>query len=152
MSIEALKDGIYKGKGVEGGVQWGEKDNGNLELILDLMLETDDGPVKGQTFLYMTESAAPYSIERLKALGWKGESYADLHSLAGIGDKIVDVQKFSQVYEGKPQHKLQIVSGGGRFETKKPVDPKLFAARVAAIMGKGSGSGNGGASKEKPPF
>jgi hypothetical protein len=146
MGIDALKDMIYDGVCVEGGVQYSESEKNTLEIILDCMLDVEGGQMPAQTFLYFNEKTYAYSIDRLRAAGWEGE---DLSNLSGIGKNKIKFQKSSETYNGKLTHKIQIVSGGGRFETKKPVDPKQFAARVAAIMG---GNKAGPAPVVKPPF
>jgi hypothetical protein len=146
VGIEALKDAIYDGVCVEGGVQYSESEKGTLEIILDCLIEVDGSQIPAQTFLYFNEKTYPFSVERLRAAGWEGD---DLSNLAGIGKNKIKFQKSSETFEGKLKHKIQIASGGGRFETKKPVDPKQFAARVAAIMG---GNKSGPAPVVKPPF
>jgi hypothetical protein len=135
-----IKAGIYKAHVVRqpdgAWAQYGESSGGNPEMILDLELKLDD---KGSTRrvstpLYFSATAAQYSFDRLKACGWQG---ADLSNLDGVGDNEVDVEVKHEVYEGDGElkTKVQIVTGGGRFSTAKPVDSKSFAAKVAAITG-----------------
>lgn len=162
MSLDLIPDGIYKAKAAKDGHQFSENEKtGTLELILDMNVKISDGDEKtpavferAQTFLFFSGPAAPYSVERLRACGCKGDDVSDL---TGIDTNVVDVQVKTEMYEGAPKKRMQIISGGGRFETKKPVDPKLFAARVKAIMGGNTGPNSGPgptppSSAVKPPF
>lgn len=133
------KPGNYMGKAIKGSEQYGESHGGNPELLLQVIipeLATPDAP-QGRIFttvLYFSAEAAPYSIPRLRALGWKG---TDLSDLTGIDENEVMVNIAWPVDPGdnKAKLKVQIGSGAGTFSTKKPVDPKAFAARVGAIAG-----------------
>ena len=136
MAID-LRDGIYKGRGVEGSEQYGEK-NGNLELIVDVVIQVPaDGSKPAHTRSlstahYMTQAAAQYVFERLRALGWEGN---DIRDLRGISKNEVDIQVKTEDYQGKPVTKVEILSGGGRFKSATPVDKNAFAAKLAAITG-----------------
>ena len=133
------KPGNYMGKAVKGSEQYGESPNGNPELLLQVIIPELASPEfpAGRTFttvLYFSAEAAPYSIPRLRALGWKGN---DLSDLSGIDENEVQINVAWPVDpgDGKAKLKVQIGSGAGTFSTKKPVDPKAFAARVGAIAG-----------------
>lgn len=136
MAID-LRDGIYKGRGIEGSEQYGEK-NGNLELIVDVVVQVpaDDAkpahPRQLSTAHYLTQAAAQYVYERLRALGWEGN---DIRDLRGISKNEVDIQVKTEDYQGKPVTKVEILSGGGRFKSATPVDKNVFAAKLAAITG-----------------
>jgi hypothetical protein len=136
MAID-LRDGIYKGRGVEGSEQYGEK-NGNLELIVDVVVQVPADGAKPahtrslSTAHYMTQAAAQYVFERLRALGWEGN---DIRDLRGISKNEIDVQVKTEDYQGKPVTKVEILSGGGRFKSATPVDKNAFAAKLQAIIG-----------------
>jgi hypothetical protein len=132
MSNENLdpKPGIYTAKAIKGTEQYGESTNGNPELIIQLnFLELGRAFT---TVLYFSAAAIPYSIARLRALGWDG---SDVSDLTGIDKNEVQAEIKYEEYEGEMKMKVQLVSGGGAFNTKKPIDPKAFAARVGAIGG-----------------
>ncbi len=140
----SLKAGMYKGRVVKRPdgewAQYGESVNGHPELILDLDLKIDDqgGTQRVSTPLYFSTDASEYSIARLRACGWKTN---ELDNLEGVGDNEVDVEVRHEPWtnpetgQNEMTTKVQIVSGGGRFNTAKPVDKKAFAARVGAITG-----------------
>jgi hypothetical protein len=133
------KPGNYQGKAVKGSEQYGESPNGNPELLLQVIIpelatpEFPDGRVF-TTVLYFSAEAAPYSIPRLRSLGWEGN---DLSDLKGIdkNEVMINIAWPVDPGDGKAKLKVQIGSGAGTFSTKKPVDPKAFAARVGAIAG-----------------
>lgn len=128
-----IKAGVYRGRLVAGSEQYGESTNGNLELIVDADLEMDDGSVRRvSTPLYLSAAAAPYSIDRLRAAGWEGN---DIRDLTGIDKNEVDFEVRHEEYNGEMKTKVQIMSGGGRFQSANPVDKNAFAAKFNAIMG-----------------
>ena len=67
------------------------KTSGNLELILQMIVPDRGGEIVS-TRLTVTKDAWPYSRERLKSLGWKGEHQGDLHTLDGIDQNEVDME------------------------------------------------------------
>jgi hypothetical protein len=141
---------VFKAKALKPGSdgaphQYGRRENGNLELLVQLNI-TEIGLVR-TTPLYFSKDAAPYSWERLRALGMKGDNIADL---SGIDENEVDVEAKCESYEGKTQVKWQILTGGGTFKTSNPISPAEFAALLKAGTGTGTGPNTGGA--EPPPF
>jgi hypothetical protein len=142
---------VFKAKALKPGLngaphEFGRRENGNLELLVQLNI-TEIGLVR-TTPLYFTPDAAPYSWERLRALGMKSENIADL---TGIDTNEVDVEASCTSFEGKTQVKWQILTGGGTFKTSNPISPAEFAALLQAGTGKGGSTGAGGA-PEPPPF
>lgn len=145
-----LKTGRFKAKAILSSVQWGEADNdaGTLQISVDMFIKELDR--SATTFLYMSPSAKPYSIDRLRTLGWKGKTDDDLADMTGIEDNEVDVEITSEQYQGKTQFRLQILTGPGNVKMAKPLDPKSFVARVKALSG--TSGGGGSAEKPKAPF
>src|ERR1700682_4109146 len=142
-----MKFGLFKGKAVLDSVQSNETTNGYPQLAVVMRMKTEDGSTQdATTFLIFSAESAPYSFERLRALGWEGN---DLRNLKGIDKNEVDVRVFSQDYQGKPQVKCEILSGGGKVTLQNPTSLDSFAAKVAALTGVGGGSGSG---KVSPPF
>ena len=132
--------------------EFGKSSTGKPELLVHLFL-----PDLQRTYvspLYFSPEAAPYSEERLRALGC-----TDLSTLAGIDANEVDVEVKYEFYDGKWRIKVQILSGGGVFHTSNPMPGggKEFAAVVQATLGRPGLSpaptGNGSApGAPKPPF
>lgn len=142
------KTGVFKAKAILESVQWGEAgENNSPQIAVDLNIK-DIGRLT--TFLFFTTASAPYSFDRLRAMGWKGQSAADLHDLTGIDTNEVDVEVTEESYNGKMQTKVQILTGSSRVTLSKPVEAKAFAAKVAALLGN-SGSVPA-ASAPKTPF
>lgn len=125
MSIEA---GRYKGRGIAGSEQYGTTQNGTDQIVVDLQLESG---LTVSTFLYFSDKAAKYSIQRLRALGWSGTDLADL---TGIDSNDVDVDISYEEYQGELKMKVNIVTGG-TVTLDRPLDDKgkkAFAARFRA--------------------
>jgi len=123
-----IQPGIYKGRGIAGSEQYGHTSKGNPQIAIDLA--TNAGRLT--TFLYFSDEAAPFSIERLRALGWEGD---DLSSLVGIDRHEVDVSVKYDVYQGKQQMKVEILSGG-RFVMQQQMDDQAkrqFGASFKAL-------------------
>jgi hypothetical protein len=151
------KEGRYKAKAATpeaAGLphEFGRSKNGNPELLVHLFL-----PELQRTYvtvLYFSKEAAPYSEERLRALGC-----ADLTTLAGIDANEVDVELRYEWYDGSWRTRVQILSGGGVFHTSSPMQGggKEFAAIVAATLGRPANLAGGDAvagsnGAPKPPF
>jgi hypothetical protein len=139
-----MRAGRFKGRGIKGSEQYGEAGaNKTLQIAVDLNI-----PELGRsctTFLYLSAAAAPYSIERLRALGWKG---TDIRNLEGIDTNEVDVEVRSEMYENKQQWRVEILTGPGRVVLQSTVDKDAFAARLAAL----GITTDGSSASEEPPF
>lgn len=138
-----MKYGIFKGRAIKDTIQYGESQGGHPQIAVVMRMRVDDSAQELTTFLIFSPESAPYSFDRLRAMGWEGN---DLSNLAGIDKNEVDVRVFAEEYQGKAQVKCKIM-GGGRVTLAKPMDPKTFAARVAAITGAPVGGQSAGGSK-----
>lgn len=131
MSIPA---GTYKGRGVVGSEQFGVTKNGNEQIVVDLDVALADGEVRRlSTFLYFSDAAAQYALDRLRALGWTGD---DVTNLAGIDANEVDVDVKYEMYDGEPKMRVEINTGGGRVKLTDQMNDKQkagFAARMKAF-------------------
>ena len=155
------KEGRYKAKAASPDAsgaphEFGKSNNGTPELLVHLFL-----PELQRTFvspLYFSSAAAPFSEERLRALGC-----TDITTLAGIDANEVDVELKYEWYDGKWRIRCQILSGGGVFHTSNPMQGggREFAANIQAALGRpvnlsgaagAAANGSGGASSPKPPF
>jgi len=151
------KEGRYKAKAVTPDAtgaphEFGKSKQGTPELLVHLFL-----PDLQRTYvspLYFSADAAPYSEERLRALGC-----ADITTLAGIDANEVDVELKYEFYDGKWRMKCQILSGGGVFHTSNPMPGggKEFAANIQATLGRpvnlgGAPATGNGSGAPKPPF
>lgn len=127
MSIEA---GIYRARAVAGKEQYGQTQNGNDQIVLEM-----DLPDIGQTvsvFLYFSDAAAPHSMKRLRLAGWTGD---DLANLVGLGSRECDVVVKYEEYQGEQKMKVEIQSGGtvvleNQFDDKSK---KAFGAKFKAL-------------------
>jgi hypothetical protein len=155
--------GNYEGKAIKGKVQLGETPNGTLQIALDMDLFDKDKPEPiGQmtTFLYFSDSAAVYSYERLRLLGWKGKGPEDIDKLDDIFDTKVPVRVTApESYKDKDgtmktgTSKLEIMAGAGTVILNKPLDANTFKARLRAIGGGDGGAAPaGGGGANPPPF
>jgi hypothetical protein len=144
-----MKLGTFKGRAVKGTEQYGDTKNGYPQIALTMRMAIDGGTQDGVTFLIFSPESAPYSFERLRALGWKGSDLSQ--ELVGIDANEVDVNVRSEEYNGKTQYKVDIVSGGGTVKLDKPISREAFAAKVKAIAGAPGGAAPAGGGV-RPPF
>jgi hypothetical protein len=150
-----IKAGTYKAKAVKGSEQYGESSNENKTLQIGIDMQIPALERSLTTFLYFSQAAAPYSFERLRALGWKGN---DIMDLTGIEENEVEVSVRIEEYNGKPQIRCDIITGGGgKVVMQNKIDKAAFAARLAAITGNSGGAPPAGAippsaATVKPPF
>lgn len=153
------KEGRYKAKAAAPDAtgaphEFGKSKQGTPELLVHLFL-----PELARTYvspLYFSTDAAPYSEERLRALGC-----TNIETLAGIDSNEVDVELKYEWYDGKWRIRCQILSGGGVFHTSNPMEGKgkEFAAITQATLGRPINlAGSTGAPADangaapKPPF
>lgn len=142
---EKIPAGIYKARGVEGSVQYGKTVNGIEQVAVDVELIEFGRTVT--TFLFFSDAAKPYSIDRLKALGWNGDA-----PITGIGRNEAQVRISYEDYKGEEKMKVEVMTGGGRVSLREQLSPQeqrgFFAMLVDA--GKKAGiSAQGGAGYPK---
>jgi hypothetical protein len=156
--------GQFKARAVKGSEQFGVSagDAQTLQIGIDMQVAMKAGDFIMTTMLFFSAKAAPFSIQRLQALGWKGSSTNDLVAalaegamhLEGIERNIVDVDIRCDDYQGRPQWRCEINGGPGKVQMVNLLDPREFAARlrVAAASVAGGGLPAAGTSQEAPPF
>ena len=126
--MNKIEAGTYKARGVEGSVQKGTSKSGTEQIALNL-----DIPSLGRqvtTFLYFSDNAIQYALDRLAALGWDGTP----GKYNGISKNEVDVQIRYEMYDGKEQMKADIYTGGGQVVLKAPMqgqEERAFDDRIA---------------------
>jgi hypothetical protein len=157
-----VNPGQYKAKGVKGSVQLGETEKGTLQIGIDLDIKDPQAKSLGQmtTFLYFSPEAAPYSYERLRALGWKGKGPEDIDVNMDIDTNEVDVRVTQPESYKAPDgtikmgvSKLEILTGAGKVTISKPLTKETFAARLKALGGStGSSAPATGGGGTPPPF
>lgn len=143
---QEIPAGFYRGRAIAGSEQYGNTRNGGEQLVIDV-----DVPSLGRAlsvFLYFTDKAAPYALEKLRACGWAGD---DVTKLVGIDKNEVDVAVKYETYNGEERMKVDIqAGGGGRVKLDAPMDDKskrMFGARVAQMLKQSPGNG---VAKPKP--
>ena len=146
MSIEA---GLYVGKVISG--EFGEnKDGTNVEAVIQMQLidRADggtplEGPVSVSVCLYFTEKAKPFSVEKLKAIGWQG---GDLEFARCPNEVTISVRyEEYPLGSGDQRMKCDIFTGEGRIKARPlaPEKKRAFAAALAAGMGGPAPKGQG---------
>ena len=125
--------GRYTVRGVKGSEQYGRSEGEKKTPQIGIDLEFIGGEYEGATattILYFSEAAKQFSIDRLRALGWKGD---DLTDLTGIDEnEAMAVVKY-ETWEGKEQMKVEILTNGGgmKFKTQmSDADKRMFAASM----------------------
>ena len=139
--------GTYKARILKETFQFGESESGKPQMTMMVMIP-DLGTFT--TSLFFSAEAAPYSLPKLKAAGWKGN---DLSDLSGLGDSDVLVTIKYETYEGRQQMRVEL-AGGANFSPAKPLSQADFAKKVQAITSamKGGGTPPPGAGGAPPPF
>jgi hypothetical protein len=158
MVMADIKVGRTKVRAIKGSQQFGlAGDKDTPQLVLDVTSK-DWGGASMSTFLFFSSAAAPFSFQRLWALGWKGKGWQDLASghLDGIDTNEVDFEVREEEYDGRIRLKGEILTGPGRVTIEKTISSDAFAARVGALLGN-VGSGDVGSvgmpmGKDKVPF
>lgn len=141
--MSKIPAGTYKGRAIKGSEQHGFTSKGTEQIVIDLEVTV---PMAGDveekkrlsTFMYFSDAAAPYSLERLRALGWQGD---DVMDLVGIDANEVDVSVRYEDYQGEDKMKVEILTGGGRVVVKEPMNDsqkRVFAARMKTLAKSGT--------------
>lgn len=157
-----INPGQYKARAIKQSVQLGETEKGTLQIAVDMDCKDAAGQSLGAmtTFLYFSTEAAPYSYERLRALGWKGKGPEDIDNMDGVDTNEVDVRVTQPEQYKAPDgstkmgtSKLEILTGAGQVKLAKPLDAANFKARLKALGGGGGGGGApSGGGGTPPPF
>lgn len=162
-TTDDIPEGMYEAIAVgedEPNVQFGESNNGNEQVAIEMNLLD----LNRTCFVIMSFStkAAPYSLERLRAMGWDGGD-----TMKGITTNKVTVRAKRDYYEDehgnqKSSMKFEIMTGQ-RFSFQKPMDDQQkrgFFAKLKQLAEQGpapraasggSGAGGGGAGKGSYP-
>ncbi len=142
---EKIPAGTYKGRGVAGSAQMGMTSTGGDQIAIDVEV-----PALGRvltTFLFFTEAAKPYSIDRLRALGW--DETSDDPSLPGIDRNEVDVVVKYEDYKGEQKMKVEVLTGGGKVTLKDQMSDTQKRSFMSAL--KNAAKQAGGAPAPKAP-
>jgi hypothetical protein len=127
-----IQPGFYRGRAVADGVQYGFTKSGAEQIVIEIEIPAIRRSFS--TFLFFSDAAAPFAIERLRACGWTGD---DLGNLSGIDRNEIDVQLKYETFEGKERLKCEIATGGGRVKLDNVMDDKqkrAFAARMKGLL------------------
>ena len=133
---DKIPAGTYTARAIAGSEQYGATKNGTEQIIIDLDLPSIGRQLS--TVLFFSDKAAPYSLERLRACGWHGD---DVTQLAGIDANAVPVAVRYEMYDGKEQMKVEIITGGGRIKLETPMDAaakRAFGASIKALIRSGA--------------
>lgn len=125
-----IAESTYRALAVKGSEQYGTTANGHDQIVVDFDLP--DIGEKVSVFLFFSEKAAPYSIKKLRAAGWRGN---DLSNLDGLGEQECVVRVSHETYNGEQKMKTDIVVGG-TITLDRPLDDKgkkAFAARFKSL-------------------
>ncbi len=141
----SVKSGRYRARGVAGSEQIGKSSTGNDQVAITLAL-TESGQ-RVTAFLSFAEKAKPYSVERLYALGWQPGSD---DSLPGIDRNEVDVDITHEMYNGKEQMRVNIVTAGGGISEEHRLAPKERKSFLQSLNRDAAPTFNHGANAAAP--
>lgn len=123
--------GYYQGRVVAGEGAFGETRKGDAEAVIPMVITGGDleAPERVTVRLYFTEKAEKYSVEKLRAIGWRG---GDL-TFADCPNEVTVAIKY-EMYDGEERMKADIATG----PMVKPLEPakaRAFSARLAGLVG-----------------
>lgn len=125
MTIEA---GTYRGIAIKGSEVYGRTQAGDEKMTIDVDL-VDIGETV-TVFLTFGEKAKPYSVAKLKELGWDGTD-----SMAGLGSRDCTVKIKYETYNGEERMRADVVvPGSGGIKEKdrlKESETRTFLAKLA---------------------
>lgn len=108
--------------------------NNQPQVALDFDLSTESGEVGAMTIaMSLSKNALPYTIERLRACGWKGKNILDLR---GVDESYVTIDVFVQKdLQGRDRLRAEIVTGGGAmtFKMKQAIPVARLDAFAAYV-------------------
>lgn len=129
--MTTLPTGIYTARVIRGSEQYAVSKNGDLQLALDMRIETPE--FQGEemtTVLQFAGKAKEWSLKKLRLCGW---STNDIDNLAGIDANPVPVRVFDEEYNGKSQRKIEISLSTGKFKFQQTLDPRQLRAMAALL-------------------
>ncbi len=132
MSIPA---GYYQGRVVAGEGAFGETKKGDVEAVIPMVITGDilEGPERVTVRLYFSEKAEKYSVDKLRAIGWKG---GDL-TFSNCPNEVTVAIKY-ETYEGEERMKADIMTGP-QVKPLEPARARAFSARLAGLVGTTAG-------------
>lgn len=147
---DRIPAGMYEVRGIEGSDQIGEASTGTEQVVIDVEivngpLPNGDPELKGQTMqtvMPFTDKAMPYSLERIRLMGWEGGD-----SFAGIGKNIVKAIVKYEIFDGRRNMKVDIYTGGGRIvmETQmNDTQKRAFFAKLNKVAKQEAGGAKAG--------
>lgn len=137
-------EGVHAAKVIEHGLSYTQ--NENLQVVV--RFETEHGFISG--FFVLTDKAAKWTIEKLRAMGYRGEDFAELnHEGLLIGNEC-DITVEHEEYGGQWRAKIGWVNplgeGGGGGDVKRDPVAAKNARRFNAMLKKMPSKGG-----EAPP-
>jgi hypothetical protein len=125
-----IQAGTYSGRAIPGRTVIDQTEKGDMQVVVGLQLFTQDDPHVGDVnaFLNFSEKAAPYSEEKLKALGYTG---GDVETVKLPNEVSVEVSY--EMYNGKEKMKVNINTFGGAFKPRTQLDAKAKRAFLASL-------------------
>ena len=126
---------------------------GNKEQV-GIAFDLLDGPDAGQSITAygsFSGAALPYTLEKMRTAGWRGDDLADLSSIGGPKTPDVQLVIEHEEYNGKLSAKVKFINSLGGVAMKEVLDAKAaqtFAARMrGAVLAHNQSTG----APTKPP-
>jgi hypothetical protein len=133
MGTESI-DGVYKARSLATSMRWGSSGTGNDQGAIDVSLPSLG--LTGTVILPLTEKSAPFTFDRLKALGWDGKTF-DSDGFPTIKeDRDVFVMLRTETYDGKTQLRFELFSGRVEIQTFKPEERKAAGGVIQKMLQK----------------
>jgi len=131
--------GYYQGRVVAGEGAFGETKKGDVEAVIPMVITGGDleVPERVTVRLYFSEKAEKYSVDKLRAIGWKG---GDM-TFANCPNEVTVAIKY-ETYEGEERMKADIMTGP-QVKPLEPARARAFSARLAGLVGTPAGASKG---------
>lgn len=152
-----IDEGRYKARAT--AAEWGIAGTGAEQIGVEF--EILEGDFIGERIswygFFATDKQTQFTIKALRAAGWQGDDLAELSSIDGSTDCVIEVEH--EEYDGETRAKVKFVNKPGGIAMKTVMTPeqrRAFAARMkGAVLGANGGKpsappSNGGSRRPAP--
>jgi hypothetical protein len=147
---QIMRDGTFRARLTS--KDYSEAKTGTVQLVLGFEV-VQEGDQKGNTivgFFPCTENSMAYTVEKMRALGWKG---VDLDDISTLGSEDADIVVKAETYGGETRFKVAFVNRPGAT-LAAPLDDdkrKAFAQKMRSMIVGMDPSQATTKKEEKPP-
>lgn len=134
MRMMDIPAGRYKAKGIAGSERY-YPGNENKHDSVSVNLDIPSLQRTVTAYFSFAPTAAPYSIRKLQALGWRGTKPQELRNLSGIDTKEAEIEVRHETYMNEPRLKVEVVLPGVVTVANNDMGKNAFMSRIEAVYG-----------------